>query len=200
MPNRAIVHVIDDDASLRESLGFLLEVRGYEVRLHESGDAFLEVDLNCDEGRDRCILTDVRMPGLDGLSLMRCLGEEADAPPVIIMTGHADVALAVAAVRAGALDVLEKPFDNGHLFDAITAALEASNAGRRGPETDRLKTLSKREREVLRSIASGNPNQVTARELGISPRTVEVYRAKLMAKAGVHTMAELMRMAVAAGL
>lgn len=198
MSPKAVVHVVDDDASLRESLAFLLDIRGYEVCLHESADGFLTDRRNSD-GRDRCVLTDIRMPGLDGLSMIRRLQAEPGAPPVIVMTAHADVPLAVEAVRAGALDVLEKPFDNGHLFDSIATALDASRAQHAGSMPNRLDTLSGREREVLQSIAAGNPNKVTAIELGISPRTVEVYRAKLMAKAGVQTMAELMRVAVAAG-
>lgn len=196
MPPKVTVHIVDDDAALRASLAFLLETQGYDAQLHMSGEAFLDSPWVCSGS---CVLTDVRMPGIDGLELMRLMSDQRPAPPVIIMTAHADVPLAVQALRAGALDVLEKPFDKTRLFEALALALApgVTDTARAGQE--RIASLSGRERDVLHGIAAGKSNKTTALELGISPRTVEVYRAKLMAKAGVHTMAELMRFAVAAG-
>lgn len=193
---RPVIHVIDDDAAMRDSLAFVLDARGFEPRLHESGQAFLDGSW---VRHDSCVLTDVRMPGVNGLMLIRRMAERGPAPPVIVMTGHADVPLAVEAVRAGALDVLEKPFDDNRLFEAIALALAAGRAPSDLVGVDRLIGLSGREREVLHGVAAGKSNKTIALELGISPRTVEVYRAKLMAKADVHTLADLMRIAVSAG-
>lgn len=196
-----LLHVIDDDAGLRDALAFLLEVNGVNARFYESGDAFLAA-LPVEEG---CLLTDVRMPGLTGLELVRELKSRGHDLPVIVMTGHGDVPLAVEAMKAGVIDFIEKPFDDEVLLGAIRAAFEQL---RDGVEPDasrlaaqaRLAQLSPREREVLAGVVEGKLNKVIAHELEISPRTVEIYRANLMSKTGARNVADLMRVALAAGL
>jgi two-component system, LuxR family, response regulator FixJ len=196
-----LVHVIDDDDGLREALAFLLDVNGLEACFYASGNAFLEA-LPVAEG---CVLTDIRMPGLTGLELVRELNAREAAFPVIVMTGHGDIPLAVEAMKAGVLDFIEKPFDDDHLIGSIRAALatlrttEAPDAARRAAE-GRLSELSPREREVLAGVVEGKLNKQIAFELEISPRTVEIYRANLMTKTGARNIAELMRIALAAGL
>lgn len=196
-----VVHVIDDDDGLREALAFLLDVNGVDARFYASANDFLEA-LPVAEG---CILTDIRMPGLTGLELVRELNRQGAAFPVIMMTGHGDIPLAVEAMKAGVVDFIEKPFEDEHLIASIRAALagtetrEAPDAARRTAE-ERLSQLSPRERDVLGGVVEGKLNKQIAFELEISPRTVEIYRANLMTKTGARNVAELMRIALAAGL
>ncbi len=198
-----IVHVIDDDAALRDSLAFLLIAADFEVRSFESAQAFLQELSGIQTG---CILTDVRMPGVDGIELLRLLQEMGKGLPVIVMTGHGDVPLAVKAMRLGAADFVEKPFEDEVLIDSIRSALTA-NTPIAAPESGvpdeistRLATLSRRERQVLGGLIEGHTNKEIARQFDLSPRTVEVYRAKLMTKMQANNISELVRFAVRAGV
>jgi two-component system, LuxR family, response regulator FixJ len=201
MNDRTVIHVIDDDAAMRDSLAFLLDVNGFAPLVHESANAFLsglEVDTLS------CVISDIRMPGMSGIELVRRLKGDGATCPVILITGHGDVAMAVEAMKAGASDFIEKPFDDAALLGAIRTALEfhpaePDNAARKEAEA-RLEGLSPRERDVLQGLVAGKINKVIAHDLSISPRTVEVYRANLMAKTGARSMSELMRIALAAGL
>jgi two-component system response regulator FixJ len=202
MNDKTVIHVIDDDAAMRDSLAFLLDVNGFKPQVHESADAFLKTT-SVDEAR--CVVSDIRMPGMTGVELVRKLKGDGSSCPVILITGHGDVALAVEAMKAGAVDFIEKPFDDAALLGAIRNALEArpTEAGDNSAKKDaeaRLADLSPRERDVLQGLVAGKINKVIAHDLSISPRTVEVYRANLMAKTGVRSMSELMRLALAAGL
>ena len=202
MSDRTVIHVIDDDAAMRDSLAFLLDVNGFEPRVYESGDAFLKGVV---AGAATCVISDIRMPGMNGVELVRKLKGGLSSCPVILITGHGDVALAVEAMKAGAVDFIEKPFDDAVLLGAIRAALDTPPAIRddssaKQEAQSRLAELSPRERDVLRGLVAGKINKVIAHELNISPRTVEVYRANLMAKTGARSMSELMRIALAAGL
>ena len=170
MTTDRVVHVIDDDADVRQSLAFLLTSAGLTVRMHDSALAFLDV---LPEIKDGCVVTDVRMPGMDGLELQRRLRDLEARLPVIVMTGHGDVPLAVEAMKSGAVDFIEKPFEDETLLSAIRSAL------------DRL--------------VAGKANKVIAFELGISPRTVEVYRANVMTKMQAESLSELVRMALLDG-
>jgi two-component system response regulator FixJ len=195
------VHVIDDDAGLREALAFLFEVNGVDADFHVSADAFLEA-LPVASG---CVLTDVRMPGRTGLELVQELKVRGVDLPVVVMTGHGDVPLAVEAMKAGVVDFIEKPFGDDVLLKAVRSALTRlrSNGGAESEGASaeaRLSGLSPRERDVLGGVVAGKPNKVIAHELEISPRTVEIYRANLMTKTGARNIAELMRIALAAGL
>jgi two-component system response regulator FixJ len=193
-----VVHVIDDDADVRQSLAFLLSTAGLAVRIHDSAVAFLKV---LPEIKDGCVVTDVRMPGIDGLELQRRLGELELRLPVIVMTGHGDVPLAVEAMKAGAVDFIEKPFDDEVMLSAIRAALtrhtnDRQRNARATAIQERIARLSDREREVLDRLVAGKANKVIAHELGISPRTVEVYRANVMTKMQADSLSELVRMAL----
>jgi two-component system, LuxR family, response regulator FixJ len=202
MSDKTIIHVIDDDAAMRDSLSFLLEVNGYQPMTYDSANAFLSAaTLN----EPACVISDIRMPGMSGIELVRKLKAVATPWPVILITGHGDVALAVEAMKAGAIDFIEKPFDDAALLGAIQAALNSQptalgDSNARSEAEARLADLSPRERDVLRGLVAGKINKVIAHDLGISPRTVEVYRANLMAKTGARGMSELMRIALAAGL
>lgn len=202
MSDRTVIHVVDDDPAMRDSLAFLLDVNGFAPKAYESANAFLSgaaIEL------PTCVVSDIRMPGLNGIELVRELKGRGTACPVILITGHGDVALAVEAMKAGAVDFIEKPFDDEALIGAIRAALVAhsasldDSAAKKEAEA-RLAELSPRERDVLQGLVAGKINKVIAYELSISPRTVEVYRANLMAKTGARSMSELMRIALAAGL
>jgi two-component system, LuxR family, response regulator FixJ len=197
MPTEAVVHVVDDELEVRQSLSFLLATAGFAVRLYESATAFLEVMRDHPSG---CIVTDVRMPGLDGIELLRQLKGRGWSVPVIVMTGHADVQMAVGAMKEGAVDFIEKPFDDELLITMIRAALEtrrAAKPARQSPEIQsRVDTLSERERQVLEGLVAGKPNKVIAHDLGISPRTVEIYRANVMSKMQARSLSELVRMAL----
>ncbi|NEV00375.1 response regulator FixJ [Bradyrhizobium uaiense] len=202
MTTRRTILVIDDDPAVRDSLAFLLDVNGFAVTTYETATAFLD---HFARNAADCIVSDIRMPGMSGLDLVRKLKADAVACPVILMTGHGDVALAVEAMKAGAVDFIEKPFEDEALLRAIGEALKTQSSApadgtvRREAEA-RLVDLSPRERDVLRGLVAGKINKVIAHDLGISPRTVEVYRANLMAKTSVRSMSELMRIAIAAGL
>src|SRR5262245_25163640 len=198
----AAVHVIDDDDAVRESLTFLLKTAGLAVRSYESATAFLRDDPKAKSG---CVVTDVRMPDISGLDLLRRLKEMHAGLPVIVITGHGDVPLAVEAMKAGALDFLEKPFDDDALLTAVNAALrhEGADAKReadRAEILDKLASLSNRERQVLEELVAGHPNKTIAFDHGISPRTVEIYRANLMSKMQAGSLSDLVRMALVAGV
>jgi two-component system response regulator FixJ len=197
-----MVHVIDDDAAMRDSLSFLLETSDFRIRTYESAPAFLD---RLGELEPGCVLTDVRMPEMTGLELIARLKAMDVNLPVIVMTGHADVPLAIEAMKAGIVDFIEKPFADEALIRAVRAALAEGRARREGESERsagraRLATLSARERDVLDGLVAGRANKVIAFDLGISPRTVEIYRANVMTKMGAASLSELVRMALAAGL
>jgi two-component system response regulator FixJ len=201
MTKGEVIHVIDDDVGVRKSLGFLLASDGFAVRLHESAERFLaEVG---DPGAG-CVVTDVRMPGVDGLQFMVRLRELGSRVPVIVMTGHADVPLAVEAMKRGAVDFIEKPFDDVVLLTAIQSALGRQHglaqAGAHAAEIhERIASLSERERQVLDGLVAGKANKVIGYDLDISPRTVEIYRANVMAKMKATSLSELVRLAMQSG-
>jgi two-component system response regulator FixJ len=180
---------------------FLLETAGFEVKTYESGVAFLAALGDATSG---VVVTDVRMPDLNGLELLQKLKDRHFALPVIVMTGHADVPLAVQAMKAGVADFIEKPFDDEVMIAALEAALErpagvAPDDPQRTLIVERLKSLSTREQQVLEGLVAGKANKVVAYDLGISPRTVEVYRANVMTKMQAGSLSELVRMAMLAG-
>jgi two-component system, LuxR family, response regulator FixJ len=198
VPTSQVVHVIDDDADVRQSLAFLLSTAGLAVRVHESAVAFLRA---LPDAQDGCVVTDVRMPEMDGLELQQRLKEMKVGMPVIVITGHGDVHLAVSAMKAGAIDFIEKPFDDDTLLTAIRSALtrhadDTQRQSRAAEVRARMETLSDREREVLDGLVAGKPNKIIAYELGISARTVEVYRANVMTKMRADSLSELVRMAL----
>jgi two-component system, LuxR family, response regulator FixJ len=201
MAARALIHVIDDDLAMRDSLAFLLEANGYDVETHESALTFLDQGVKADI---ECVVSDIRMPGMNGVDLVRQLKAVGIACPVVLMTGHGDVNLAVEAMKAGALDFIEKPFPDDVLLTAIGSALNArardvpKEALRREAQS-RLAGLTPRDRDVLAGLIAGKTNKVIGQDLGISPRTVEVYRANLMVKTGAQSVAELVRIALSAG-
>jgi two-component system, LuxR family, response regulator FixJ len=200
MATDGVVHLIDDDDGVRQSLGFLLTSAGLAVRVYESASAFLEALGTLQSG---CIVSDVRMPGIDGLQLQGRLQALGVRLPMIIITGHADVSLAVEAMKAGAVDFIEKPFDDEAMLSAIRIALDHhDHAGRREHEVVQIKTklrsLSAREREVLEGLLAGNPNKTIAYDLSLSPRTVEVHRANVMTKMGASSLSGLVRMSLVA--
>jgi two-component system, LuxR family, response regulator FixJ len=203
MPSEnAVVHVIDDDEAMRQSLAFLLEAVGMEVQTYESAVAFLEVAPAVKAG---CVITDVRMPGLSGVELLRQLRERKLGIPVIVITGHGDVPLAVEAMKIGAMDFLEKPFDDEALVASVRSALNQLDQDRkreaeRSDIEGRLATLSNRERDVLQGLVAGLANKQIAYDLGISPRTIEIYRANLMTKMQAASLSDLVRMALIAGV
>lgn len=196
-----LVHVIDDDEAMRQSLQFLLDTAGFQARTYESAVQFLEGIETLEPG---CIVTDVRMPEMNGLELVRRLRTRGVTQPVIVITGHGDVPLAVEAMKAGVADFLEKPFDDEALLSAVRAALDTRvQDDRQDAERQKFESmlagLSPREQDVLRGVVAGKPNKIIAFELGISPRTVEVYRANVMTKTGASSLSELVRMALLAG-
>lgn len=202
MSINAVVHLVDDDEQVRRALAFLLGTAGLAVRLHESALQFLE---KLDDIQPGCIVSDVRMPGMDGLDLQRALKEKGVDMPMIIMTGHADVALAVAAMKAGAVDFIEKPFDDEALLGSVRLALSRyDEVGQSNGQVAQIRTraagLSARERQVMEGLLAGLPNKTIAYDLAISPRTVEVHRANVMAKMAAKSLSELVRMAILAGL
>jgi two-component system response regulator FixJ len=202
MPSEAVVHVVDDDQAVRQSLSFLLASDGLPVRLHESATAFLK---NVKDASAGCIITDVRMPGVDGIEFLRRLKASGSMLPVIVMTGHADVPMAVEAMKEGALDFIEKPFDDDLFLAAVRAALkrQEQNAHQDAQAAQirvRAQSLSEREAQVLEGLVSGKANKVIAYDLGISPRTVEIYRANVMGKMQASSLSELVRMALLVGM
>ena len=201
MPNAA-VYIVDDDADVRDSLCALLDSAGFVVTQFDSADAFLAA---YDEQPVCCLVTDIRMPGMDGLALQEKLIERGARIPIIIMTGHADVPLAVRAMKAGAVDFLEKPFNDDRLVACVKKALEISEKERADESkataaAESLALLTERERDVLLLLVAGHPNKVVAHKLDISPRTVEVHRGRLMEKTKARNLADLVRLALAAGL
>lgn len=192
--SEAVVHVVDDDESAREALAFLLEAADFEVVSHASALALLDALPLKDAG---CVITDMRMPDMTGLELVRELNARGSRVPIIMITGHGDIPLAVEAMRAGVVDFIEKPFGEARILDALARALAAGPPAVPDEQAlvlQRLETLSERERQVLDGVVDGHPNKVIARDLGISPRTVEIYRAKLMAKMHADNLAALVRM------
>jgi two-component system, LuxR family, response regulator FixJ len=199
MADALLVHIVDDDPAVRDSLAMLLQSAGMGVRVYDSAVALLSVASKLDAG---CVLTDVRMPEIDGLTLQRQLVALNPRLTVVVMTGHADVPIAVQALKAGARDFLEKPFDDERLIGVVKEALAASQQARQINDAAestvaRLATLTHREREVLERLMEGHPNKTIAYELGTSPRTVEVQRARVMEKMGARSLAELVRMVLA---
>jgi two-component system response regulator FixJ len=195
-----LVHLVDDDEAIRRSVGFMLKTSGYRVRTYQSGAELLKGMSGLETG---CILLDVRMPDIDGMEVHKALAEKGVTLPVIIMTGHGDVGLAVEAMKAGAVDFIEKPFEKGVLLGAIELGigrLKKSSASRERSDQAaiRLQALTPREREVLKGLAKGLPNKTIAYDLGISPRTVEIHRANLMNKLDVRSLSEALRIAFAA--
>jgi two-component system, LuxR family, response regulator FixJ len=192
----SVVHVIDDDDALRDSIHMFLANEGLEVRTYSSADEFLAT---LDTAPAGCVVTDVRMPGMSGMDLLAEIARLGVALPVIVVTGHADVPLAVRAMKKGAVDLLEKPFQGEDLVDAVRRALEVGRDSRRNALSAqdaeaRLANLTARETEVLGRLVRGQPNKVIAYEMGISPRTVEVHRANVMKKTQAGSLSELVRM------
>ena len=202
MQPEPIIYVIDDDDAVRQSLEFLLKTAGIAVRGFDSAKAFLEV---LPQVRSGCVITDVRMPEITGIELLQRVKTTNPDLPVIVITGHGDISLAVEAMKLGAVDFLEKPFDDDLLLAAVRAALNRdSDAGKRKAELagilERLAELSNRERQVLEGLVAGKANKVIAFDLKISPRTVEIYRANLMTKMSANSLSDLVRMAVMTGV
>lgn len=200
MPNEDLVHIIDDDEAVRESVAFLLDSAGIRSKAYASAEQFLD---SFSAELSGCIVTDVRMPGTTGIDLLRRLAEIGSNIPAIVVTGHADVPLAVEAMRLGAVDFLEKPFDDESLIASIRSALTRARQGdrteaERAAASSRIATLSPRERDVLEGLVAGKPNKMIAFDLGISARTVEVYRANVMTKTQAASLSELVRMALIA--
>ena len=195
------IHVIDDDSAVRDALAFMLDVQGYDVVTYADAQAFLDA---LPDERVHCVVTDVRMPRMNGLELVRELRARGVTAPVVVMTGHGDVPLAVEAMRAGVCDFIEKPFDDDVLLKAVRNALSqdpgASVESDRDSAREMLAGLSSREHDVLLGVVAGKANKIIAHELEISPRTVEIYRANLMTKTGARNVPDLMRLAFRAGL
>lgn len=201
MATEPVVHVVDDDPAVRDSIAFLLESADLKARTYESAPGLLARLPSLEPG---CIVTDVRMPDMNGVELVRRLTELGASHPVVMITGHADVPLAVEAMKAGVADFIEKPFDDEVLLSAVSAALDQSaGAERQHAERaeihKRIAQLTTRERQVLDGLVAGHANKVIAYDLGISPRTVEVYRANLMTKMEAGSLSDLVRMTLAAG-
>lgn len=200
MRNDPVIHLIDDDEDVRRALAFLLTTTGYAVRVYESAVAFLNAIASVQPG---CIVTDLRMAEVDGLELQRRLKTFAVKMPVIIMTAHGDVPLAVEAMKAGAVDFIEKPFDDETLLTAISTALNHFSAAGQHDATvrqvqEKLHSLSPREKQVLEALLLGHPNKTIAYDLTLSPRTVEVHRANVMCKMGANSLSDLIRMTLLA--
>ena len=202
MPPEPTVYVIDDDPAMRDSLDFLLDAAGFRVKLFDSAISFLDALPDLGVG---CVVSDVRMPGLDGLELLKRLKNDNKTLPIIIMTGHGDIPLAVEAMKLGAIDFLEKPFEDERLIGTVKAALSKA-ADQHDDEAvtadiaARIARLSPRERQVMEGLAAGLSNKLIAREYDISPRTIEVYRANVMTKMQAGSISELVRLAVRGGL
>lgn len=197
-PITHVVHVVDDDQAIRDSLSFLLETADLTPRTYESASSLLERVAELEPG---CIVTDVRMPGMSGLELVVRLKELGAPHPVIVLTGHADVALAIEAMKAGVVEFLEKPFDDEALLNAVHAALaigegEMARRAERADVERRVASLTDRERDVFNAVVAGDSNKSAASRLGISPRTVEIYRANVMEKMGARSLSELVRLAL----
>jgi two-component system response regulator FixJ len=202
MPNKGKVYVIDDDEAMRDSLHFLLDSSGFGVTLFETAQNFLDQLPGLAFG---CVVSDVRMPGIDGIELLKRMKAGGSTFPILIMTGHGDVPLAVEAMKLGAVDFLEKPFENDRLVTMIEAAIrQAEPAAKDEALTHdivaRVATLSPRERQVMDGLIAGLSNKLIARDYDISPRTIEVYRANVMTKMQANSLSELVRLAMRAGM
>lgn len=202
MTERRLVHIVDDEDSIRRSASFMLRTSGFDTRTYQSGVEFLKDVKHADAG---CVLLDVRMPVIDGLEVQRELNDRGIGLPVIVLTGHGDISIAVQAMKAGAIDFLEKPFEKAQLLVALDtgfAKLERrEDAAVSAHDAEvRIAALTAREQDVLRGLARGHPNKTIAYDLGISPRTVEVHRANLMTKLEVRSLSEALRVAFAAGI
>jgi two-component system response regulator FixJ len=200
MPSDSIVHVIDDDDDVRQSLDFLFRSAELQTKTYPTALDFLK---ELPSGGSGCIITDVKMPGMNGIELLRRLKEREIGLPVIVITGHGDVPLAVEAMKHGAMDFLEKPFDDEVLIASVKAALQSRNtavkhAAEKAELQRRMAALSNREREVMEGLVAGKPNKMIAYDLGISPRTVEIYRANVMTKMQAVSLSMLVRMAMIA--
>jgi two-component system response regulator FixJ len=196
------VYVIDDDAAMRDSLEFLLDSVGFSVTLFEEASVFLGKLPALPFG---CVVSDIRMPGINGIDLLRHLKSKRSELPIIIMTGHGDIPLAVEAIKLGALDFLEKPFEDERLIGAIRTAFKqgedsAKNDSVASELAARIASLSQRERQVMDGLVAGLSNKLIARDYAISPRTIEVYRANVMTKMQARSLSELVRLAVRAGI
>lgn len=202
MVDKKLIHIVDDEEAIRRSASYMLKTSGYAVETWPSGAAFLKEVRHAEQG---CVLLDIRMPDVDGIEVQRLLAERGVTMPVVIMTGHGDISIAVRAMKAGAVDFLEKPFEKAVLLGAIEAAFErlmaADSVASRAAEAEViLSALTPRERDVLEGLAQGLPNKTIAYDLGISPRTVEVHRANLMAKLDVRSLSDALRIAFSAGM
>lgn len=197
-----IVHVVDDDEAMRDSMAFLLRAENFQVQTYADAADFLTALPQIKVG---CVVTDVRMPGMSGIELLQRLRELKVSLPVIVVSGHGDVPLAVEAMKTGALDFIEKPFDDDVFLRAVRTALSAQavdsqRQAQKATINSRLESLSNREREVLEGLVAGHPNKTIAYDLGISPRTVEIYRANVMEKMQARSLSDLVRMALVGGL
>jgi two-component system response regulator FixJ len=202
MPVRGKVYVIDDDEAMRDSLSFLLDSANFDVTLFETALKFLDALPNLEFG---CVVSDVRMPGLDGIELLKHMKERHSRFPIVIMTGHGDVPLAVEAMKQGAVDFLEKPFEDDRLIGMIEGAIRQAEPALKSESITqdiaaRIATLSPRERQVMDGLIAGLSNKLIARDYDISPRTIEVYRANVMTKMQANSLSELVRLAMRAGL
>jgi two-component system, LuxR family, response regulator FixJ len=202
MADGAIVYAVDDDVAMRESLAFLLDAAGFTVVAFETASSFLEALPGIDSG---CVVTDVRMPGIDGIELLRRVKQAKPALSVIVITAHGEIPLAVQAMKLGAIDFLEKPFEDERLIEAIRAAVaDATDRARAEAAAaqiaSRVNALSPRERQVMEGLVAGLSNKTIARDLNISPRTVEVYRDNVMTKLQAASLSEVVRLAVRAGV
>jgi two-component system, LuxR family, response regulator FixJ len=196
-----VVHIVDDDAAVRDSLALLLELSGLSVKSFDSAESFLAQLTHDVSG---CLLLDLRMPGMDGLSLQKLLGERGVGLPIVMITAHGDVAAARTALKGGAVDFLEKPVDEAQLLAVVREAMQREQvrvaaSAEQQQASDRLSRLTEREREVLELVAAGRTSKEIGEQLGISPRTVEVYRSRLMDKLQVGSLPELVRVAITAG-
>ena len=202
MSQKGNVYVIDDDEAMRDSLHFLLDTANYRVTLFETAVAFLDALPGLAFG---CVVSDVRMPGLDGIELLKRMKADHSTFPIVIMTGHGDVPLAVEAMKLGAVDFLEKPFEDDRLVAMIETAIHRAEPAARSEALTqdiaaRVATLSPRERQVMDGLIAGLSNKLIARDYDISPRTIEVYRANVMTKMQANSLSELVRLAMRAGL
>jgi len=200
MTEKQIVYIVDDDEDVREGFGLLMETVGQPYKAYPTALAFLDDFHNAMRG---CLVLDIRMPRMSGIELQQQLNERDSLLPIIFITGHGDIPLAVEAMRRGALDFIRKPFREQNLLDRINEALDIEDGKRRTQmdrqhALDRFKSLSDREREVLELVAEGKMNKVVAQDLGISERTVEVHRSHIMHKLGIQTLAQLVRLKIEA--
>lgn len=202
MTTKGNIYVIDDDEAMRDSLDFLLDSSGFGVTVFDNAQSFLEALPGLAFG---CVVSDVRMPGIDGIELLKRMKTQHSSFPILIMTGHGDVPLAVEAMKLGAVDFLEKPFEDDRLVNMIESAIRQAEPAARSESLSqdiaaRIASLSPRERQVMEGLVAGLSNKLIAREYDISPRTIEVYRANVMTKMQANSLSELVRLAMRAGM